>query len=148
MVSLSQLQEVPPKNLILLVGPPGSGKTTFCHQTVLSNIEMRPVIYVTTESPPSKVEESLRQKGFGKVLPHSLGFVDAFNETVGLPSMARSDTVDASSADLTSLGIAISKLREKVGGNVLVIFDSLTSLPYEWPRGNTVHKNDAAKVSG
>jgi predicted hydrocarbon binding protein/KaiC/GvpD/RAD55 family RecA-like ATPase len=129
LVSLTQLQEVPPKSLVLLVGPPGSGKSNFCQQTVLSAIEMRPVIYVTTESAPSKVEDSLRQKGLGKVLPHFLGFVDAFHETVGLPSVARLDTVDASSADLTSLGIAISKLQERAGENVLLIFDSLTS-PY------------------
>ncbi len=128
-MSLAQLQEIPPTNVILLIGPPGSGKSTFCHQTVLRNIEMKPVVYVTTESAPSKVLDSLRQKGLGEVLPHSLGFVDAFHETVGLPSAARPDTVDASSGDLTSLGIAISKLRERAGKNVLLVFDSLTS-PY------------------
>jgi len=129
MVSLAQLQEVPTNNMILLVGPPGSGKTTFCQRTVLSNIELRPVIYVTTESNPSTVEESLRAKGLGKESLHPLGFVDAFHETMGLPSVVRSDTLVASSEDLTSLSIAISKLQEKMGENVLLIFDSLTS-PY------------------
>jgi len=129
MVSIAQLQEVPPKNMILIVGPPGSGKSTLCHETVLRNIEMKPVIYVTTESAPSKVSDLLRQKGLGGVLPHPLGFVDAFHETVGLQSTARPDTVNASSEDLTGLGIAISKLRERMGENVLLIFDSLTS-PY------------------
>jgi len=129
MVSLTQLQEIPSENMILLVGPPGSGKSTFCHQTILRNIEVRPVIYVTTESAPSKVEDSLREKGLGEALPHALGFVDAFHETVGLSTVDRPDTVNASSEDLTSLGIAISKLRERMGENVLVVFDSLTS-PY------------------
>lgn len=54
-------------------------------------------MYVTTGSSPSKVLEALRQKGLGEVLSHSLGFVDAFRETVGRPSVARPDTVDASS---------------------------------------------------
>jgi len=129
MVSIAQLQDVPSKNLILLVGPPGSGKSTFCHQTVLSNIEMMPVIYVTTESAPSKVIDSLRQKGLGEVLLHSLSFVDAFHETVGLSTADRPDIVKASSENLTSLGIAISKLQERAGENVLLIFDSLTT-PY------------------
>ena len=129
MVSVSQLQEIPSKNLILLVGPPGSGKTTFCQQTTLSNIELSPIIYVTTESSPLVVEELLRAKGLGKELFHPLGFVDAFHETMGLPSVVRSDTLVASSEDLTSLSIAISKLQETMGENVLLIFDSLTS-PY------------------
>jgi predicted hydrocarbon binding protein/KaiC/GvpD/RAD55 family RecA-like ATPase len=113
--------------MILLVGPPGSGKSTFCHQVILRNIETRPIIYVTTEAAPSKVLDSLRQRGLGEVLPHSLSFVDAFHETVGLSTSARPDTVDASSADLTSLGIAISKLRERLDENVLLVFDSLTT---------------------
>jgi hypothetical protein len=54
------------------------------------------------------------------------GFVDAFHETVGLPSIERPNTVDASSEDLTSLGIAISKLRKNGGEAVLLVFDSLT----------------------
>jgi predicted hydrocarbon binding protein/KaiC/GvpD/RAD55 family RecA-like ATPase len=128
-VSLTQLHEIPSENMILLVGSPGSGKSTFCRQAVLSNIEMRPVIYVTTESAPSKVSDLLRQKGLGGVLPHTLSFVDAFHQTVGLQSAARPDILNASSEDLTGLGIAIAKLRERIGENVLLVFDSLTS-PY------------------
>ena len=129
MVSLAQLQEVPPKSTILLVGAPGSGKSTFCQETVLKSITLRPVIYVTTESTPSEIVESFRQRGLGEEFPHPLGFVDAFRETVGLPSTTRPDAVAASCEDLTSLSIAISKMRERVGENALLVFDSLTS-PY------------------
>ena len=87
------------------------------------------MIYVTTESTASDILESFRQRGLGEELPHPLGFVDAFRETVGLPSIKRSDVIDASCEDLTSLGIAISKMRERVGENALLVFDSLTS-PY------------------
>jgi KaiC/GvpD/RAD55 family RecA-like ATPase len=129
LVSLAQIQEIPSKSTILLVGPPGSGKSTFCHQAVLTNIEIRPVIYVTTESAPSRVMDSLRQKGLGAVSPHAVSFVDAFHETVGLSGEVRSDSVDASSGDLTGLGIAISRLQQKIHQNFLLVFDSLTS-PY------------------
>jgi len=115
--------------MILLVGAPGSGKSTFCHRAVLNNITLRPVIYVTTECGPSKVADSLREMGLGETLPHPLGFLDAFHETVGLPSTPRPDAVGASCADLTSLSIAISKMQERMRENILLVLDSLTS-PY------------------
>jgi len=130
-MSLVQLQEVPSKNLILVVGPPGSGKSYFCEQTVLQNLAMdKPVIYVTTEYDPSKVEESLREKGLAGIEPNLLSFVDAYSETVGLSVSDRPDTVYADCANLSSIGIAISKLQERIGEKgVLLVFDSLTS-PY------------------
>ena len=115
--------------MILLVGPPGAGKTTFCQEAVLKSIALCPVIYVTTESTPSEILESFRQRGLGEQLPHPLGFVDAFRETVGLQSTTRPDAVAASCEDLTGLSIAISKMRERIGENALLVIDSLTS-PY------------------
>jgi predicted hydrocarbon binding protein/archaellum biogenesis ATPase FlaH len=115
--------------MVLLVGPPGAGKSTFCQEIVLKNITMGPVVYVTTESNPSQIIESLRQKGLGEELPHALGFIDAFRETVGLPSIKRSDAINASCGDLTSLSIAITKMKERIDENALLVFDSLTS-PY------------------
>jgi predicted hydrocarbon binding protein/KaiC/GvpD/RAD55 family RecA-like ATPase len=128
------MQDVPSGDLILLAGPPGSGKSTFCQQAVLASIERRPVIYVTTETAPSKVKDSLRRKGLSDAVPHPLAFVDAFHETVGLASLYRPDVLKASSEDLTSMGIAISKLYDRMGERVLLIFDSLTS-PYLMNQG-------------
>ncbi len=130
-MSLAQLREVPPRNMILLVGPPGSGKSYFCEQTVLQNLAMdKPVIYVTTEYDPSKVEESLRERGLAGIEPNLLSFVDAYSETVGLSLSERPDTVHADCANLSSIGIAISKLQERIGKKgILLVFDSLTS-PY------------------
>jgi predicted hydrocarbon binding protein/KaiC/GvpD/RAD55 family RecA-like ATPase len=129
--SLSQLQEVPPRNLILLVGPTGSGKSTFCHQVALRSMTVdRPIIFVTTEYAPSDAERALREKGLGAVEPGMLSFVNVYHETVGLSVPDRSDTLHAHCEDLSSIGIAISKLQERMGKNgVLLVFDSLTS-PY------------------
>jgi predicted hydrocarbon binding protein/KaiC/GvpD/RAD55 family RecA-like ATPase len=114
-----------------MVGPPGSGKSYFCEQTVLQNLAMdKPVIYVTTEYDPSKVEESLRERGLAGIEPNLLSFVDAYSETVGLSLSERPDTVHADCANLSSIGIAISKLQERIGKKgILLVFDSLTS-PY------------------
>ena len=128
-LSLAEIQEVPRNNLILLAGPPGAGKSTFCRQVVLNGIAAdKPIIFVTTEQSPSGVMGLLKEKGMAEPVP--LSFVDAFTETVGLTCPQRSDTVCANCSDLNSLSIAITKLRERVRQKgILLAFDSLTS-PY------------------
>jgi predicted hydrocarbon binding protein/KaiC/GvpD/RAD55 family RecA-like ATPase len=131
MVSLAQLYEVPSNNLILLVGFPGSGKSSFCQQVVLQNLASdRPIIYVTTESSSSKSEKALIERGLGRIESGLLNFVDAYSETVGISLSDRPNTVPADCANLSSIGIAISKLQERIGKKgILMVFDSLVS-PY------------------
>jgi len=131
LVSLSQLQEVPPKSLILLVGPPGSGKTTFCQQIILQNLAIdEPIIYVTTESGSSEAEKALKEQGLAEIEPGLISYVDAYSETVGVSVSDRPNTVSADCTNLSSLGIAISKLEDRIGKkSILLVFDSLVS-PY------------------
>ena len=90
----------------------------------------RPIIYVTTESGSSEVEKALGERGLGKIMPGLLNFVDAYSETVGVSLSDRSNTVSADSANLSSIGIAISKIEDRIGRKgVLLVFDSLVS-PY------------------
>jgi len=130
-VSLTQLQEIPAKSMILLVGPPGSGKTTFCQQTILQNLAIdRPIIYVVTEYGPSEAENALKEQGLAEVEPSRLNYVDAYNETVGVEVSDRVDTVYADCNALSSIDIAITKWTEQIGRKgVLLVFDSLSS-PY------------------
>lgn len=131
MVSLSRLREVPLRKMVLLVGPPGAGKSAFSEQTVLQILTAdRPVIYVTTDRDPSEVRNALAERGLGEIEPGLLGFIDAYNETVGLTVSDRPDTVRADCSNLSSIGIAISKLQERMGKKgILLVFDSLVS-PY------------------
>jgi predicted hydrocarbon binding protein/KaiC/GvpD/RAD55 family RecA-like ATPase len=130
-MSLAEIQEVPKNNLILLSGPPGAGKSTFCHQVVLNGLAMdKPVIFVTTEHGPSEVINLLKARGMGEFPPRALSFVDAFGETVGATAPERPDTISANCEDLNSISMAIAKLQEKIGRrDVFLAFDSLTS-PY------------------
>jgi predicted hydrocarbon binding protein/KaiC/GvpD/RAD55 family RecA-like ATPase len=131
MVSLAQLQEIPPKSLILLVGAPGSGKSTFCQQVALQSLAMgRSIIFVVTEYGPSEAERSLKERGLGEVELGLLNYVDAYNETVGVTASDRTDTMLADCNDLSSIDIAISKLQKRIRKKaILLVFDSLTS-PY------------------
>ena len=82
-LSLAEIQDVPKNNLILLTGPPGAGKSTFCHQVVLNGLAMeKPVIYITTEHGPSEVTDLLKERGVGEPPPGALSFVDAFAPSV------------------------------------------------------------------
>jgi predicted hydrocarbon binding protein/KaiC/GvpD/RAD55 family RecA-like ATPase len=130
-LSLAEIQEVPKESLILLSGPPGAGKSTFCHQVVLNGLAIdKPVIYITTEHGPAEVIGLLREKGMGEPPPNALSFIDAFGETVGVTTLERPDTVSANCEDLNSISMAIAKVQEKIGRrDIFLAFDSLTS-PY------------------
>jgi predicted hydrocarbon binding protein/KaiC/GvpD/RAD55 family RecA-like ATPase len=130
-LSLAEIQEMPKESLVLLSGPPGAGKSTFCHQIVLNSIATEsPIIFVTTEQSPSSILGRLKEKGMGEPAPGVLNFVDAFTETVGLTCTQRPDTICANCADLNSLSMATTRLQEKTGRKgILLAFDSLTS-PY------------------
>jgi predicted hydrocarbon binding protein/KaiC/GvpD/RAD55 family RecA-like ATPase len=130
-LSVAEIQEVPKGNLILLSGPPGAGKSTFCHQAVLNGLAMeKPIIFVTTEHGPVEVTGLLRERGVGELSPGALSFIDAFGETVGATTAERPDTISANCEDLNSISMAIAKLQERIGKrDILLSFDSLTS-PY------------------
>ena len=130
-MSLNWLQEVPNGKVVMLVGPPGSGKSTFCYQTVLYYLAVnRHVIFLTTEYGTLEAEEILKMKGLIKSPSDLLNFVDAYNQTVGLPVVDRPDTISVSSQNLTNISIAITKLQKNIGKkDVLLVIDSLTS-PY------------------
>jgi predicted hydrocarbon binding protein/KaiC/GvpD/RAD55 family RecA-like ATPase len=131
MVSITQLQEIPSKSMILLVGPPGSGKSTFCQQTILQSLTVdRPIIFVTTEYGSSEAEKALKDQGLREIKPYLLNFVNAYHQTVGLSVSDRPDTIHARCEDLSTIDIAISRLSERIGRKgILLVFDSLTS-PY------------------
>ena len=130
-LSLAEIQELPKESLTLLVGPPGTGKSTFCHQIVLNGLAAeKPVIFVTTEQGSSAIAALLREKGMGEINPGALGFVDAFAQTVGMATPERPDTIGANCVDLNSISMATTRLQEKIGRKDIVLaFDSLTS-PY------------------
>jgi len=131
MVSVSQLQDIPFENMILVVGSPGAGKSYFCEQAALQRLAIgKPVIYLTTDCASSKTEARLEEKGLGEMALGRLYFIDAYSETVGLSVSDRPNTANADCASLSSIGIALSKLQERLGKkDILLVFDSLTS-PY------------------
>ena len=116
---------------MVIVGPPGTGKSDFCHQVVLNGLAVeKPVVFVTTDQSPAEVIHLLEEKGMAQRPLGTLWFVDAFGETVGSAAPGRPDTVGANCEDLNSISMAIAKLEQRIGcKGILLAFDSLTS-PY------------------
>ena len=117
--------------MVLLIGPPGSGKSTFCQQAVLKNLAKgRPTIFVTTEYGPSDAKKALQERGLKELKPGLLLFIDAYNEIINGSTPDTSDSIQADCNELSSIDIAISKLIERIEKqSILLVFDSLTS-PY------------------
>jgi predicted hydrocarbon binding protein/KaiC/GvpD/RAD55 family RecA-like ATPase len=130
-LSLAELRDVPAESLILVAGPPGVGKSRFCHEVVLNGLAMdKPVIFVSTEQRPDQVIHLLREGGLGEPEAGAVSFVDSFSQTVGVETPGRPDTIYANCLDLNSISIATTKLQERMGRRgILLAFDSLTS-PY------------------
>jgi predicted hydrocarbon binding protein/archaellum biogenesis ATPase FlaH len=139
MVSISQLQDIPCENMILLVGPPGAGKSYFCEQVALQRLAIgKPLIYLKTDCDPKKTQERLREQGLSEIDPELLFFIDAYSETVGLPVHDSPNTANADCGNLSSISIALSKLQEEIKKrSILLIFDSLTS-PYLLNRSEVI----------
>ena len=125
----TELMEVPIRKTILIVGPPGAGKSTFCQQAILQNLAVnRPVIFMTTEYGSNEAEIQLEKKGLNSSSSELLKYIDGYNQTVGLPVLDRPDVFNANSGNITSLGIALTRHRRKIGKNgILLVIDSLTS---------------------
>ncbi|MGD2147971.1 MAG: ATPase domain-containing protein [Anaerolineae bacterium] len=130
-MSLSDVQEIPRKSLILVTGAPGAGKSDFCDQVVLNRLAVdRPVLFVTTERAPSEIVARLQERGMGRLPASPLHFVDAFSQTVGVVVPERTDAIPANCMDLNSISIATTRLQERMGHQeILLACDSLTS-PY------------------
>ena len=113
---MARITDVPTGSLILVTGPPGAGKSIFCHRVVLNGIAMdRPILFVTTEQGPSEITGLLQEEGLGELPPGALSFVDSFAETVGLATPARADTLGANCEDLNSISVAVAKLQQSLG---------------------------------
>lgn len=133
--SWAQIREVPRNSVVLVTGPPGAGKSAFCHRMVLDCVAAdRPILFVSTECSVPDIIQLLSEKGLRQTTPEVLCFVDAFTMTVGLATVERPDTLGANCEDLNSISMAIAKLQRRFGQrNMLLAFDSLTS-PYLFHR--------------
>lgn len=111
---------------ILLQGPPGSGKSTFCQQFAWEGVKRdEACIYVTFNSSPEEIKSVA--KNFGWILEEEkVIFIDAYSWQIG----KKDGKYLVNPADLTNFTIKITKAARELEKKNLkrVIFDSFSTM--------------------
>jgi len=126
LVKFGQLTQVS----YMLVGPLGSGKTTYAEAFLAEGLSLGfPAVFVTTDVSPRVIRNDMSRHGWTIDEQEALGqfvFIDGYSERMGAPkvSPARSLTkVD----DISELGIVLSEVLEPLVV-ARVVIDSLSTL--------------------
>ncbi len=112
---------------ILLVGPPGSGKTTLAHQFMKQGLkEKQPGLYTTLDMSPDEVVKEMNQLD-GKIDRKLIKFIDAYSWRVGKSGGAFSLS---NLANVNELNIMVTKIIEELKTSKIKrsIFDSVSTL--------------------
>lgn len=117
----------PPNTSILLIGPPGSGRTTFCNQFIYHGLEIgQAAIYITFDAPPQQIKSYMKKFGWnieGKVII----FIDVYSWKTG--GIIEKYTI-SDPADLNAFNIVVSRaIKELENMNLKrCAIDSLSTL--------------------
>jgi non-specific serine/threonine protein kinase len=113
---------------ILLIGPPGVGKSTIAEQFIFEGLRSKqPGLYVTLDSSPKEVVKSMEDFGWKlDSLKNMLKFIDGYSWRIG---GAAGEFVISNLGNINELNIAISEVIKAHGAGVKrKIFDSVSTL--------------------
>ena len=118
-----------PPQAMLLIGPPGVGKTIFCKQFAFNGlVRGEPCVYVATDESPYDIQKSMKQFGFD-VEPYkgnrSFRVVDCYSWKLG--GNSSSEFFVSNPADLSVISSTIEHAMKNLGKANLVL-DSITGL--------------------
>jgi KaiC/GvpD/RAD55 family RecA-like ATPase len=73
----------PQPSSIMVFGPPGSGKTTFCNQFIYNGLKIgEAALYITLSAPPTEIKDSMKKFGW-KIEDKIIVFIDAYSWKLG-----------------------------------------------------------------
>jgi KaiC/GvpD/RAD55 family RecA-like ATPase len=124
--ALENLMEVKEGKNIVLIGPPGSGKTVLCQNIFCEAMRNGiPCMYVSTHSAPQELIEEMRLLGIEERSGLYI-FVDLYSWVVG--ETIKSGYGVSNLSDLAGLNVVLSSAADSLKGGALVIFDTISTL--------------------
>lgn len=128
---LDQIYEFQPKQIILVLGPPGPEKQDFAQQFIFEGLRRgEPAVYITTDHSPQEIREAMFNRGWDVTQFEQSGqlrFIDCYSWTIHEKDQSPFVTTIPSPSALSELAIAVSMLEQKMKG-ARIVFDSLSTI--------------------
>jgi KaiC/GvpD/RAD55 family RecA-like ATPase len=145
---------IPQGTSLVLVGPPGSGKTSFCLQLAHEAVKNRlDALYLSTENTPLTIIQQAR--GFGIPLidqpeKNQIQFIDAYSWRIGMRKDPFSSGRISNPGNLNEVNLIVTDQAKLLKPKSIVIIDSVSGLSLSAPdeqRIRTFVHNLALRVS-
>jgi len=119
----------PTNSSILLIGPPGCGKSTLCQQFVWEGLrEKQPAMFITLDVSPEEIRETMKNFSW-KVdnMKEKLKFIDAYSWRIG---ESKEEYSISNLGNVNELNIAISEVIKNLNSSKIkrAVLDSISTL--------------------
>ena len=122
---------------IVLVGSPGSGKTSFCLQLALEVTHSgKDALYLSTENTPSNIIQHSRSFGIplgSNVKENKIQFVDAYSWRLGMRKDPFAISRISNPGNLNEVNLIITDQAKLLAPGSLIVIDSVSGLSLSAP---------------
>lgn len=122
---------------IVLVGPPGSGKTSFCLQLALEATQSgQDALYLSTENTPSNIIQQSRSFGIpleSNIEKNKIQFIDAYSWRLGMRKDPFAISRISNPGNLNEVNLIITDQAKLLAPGSLIVIDSVSGLSLSAP---------------